>query len=249
MLRVREGLPVDEIPPISFARAEEDGAYAQSVLDRLSDIDRDALNHDDLLTVEILEWQSAMAVEGLEFFWLTSRLTPYVNPLPGLRQIFEAQPIADMLDLERYLSLVEQLPAYIDALHETVRGQAERGFVISRQNMPAVIAVTRAQIQPPESHALGVPDEKLEVFATEDAEAFVQQFGEIVDRAINPALESLVAYLEGDYLAQAPDGVGLSQYPGGEEYYRYLVRLHTTMETTPEEVHAIGLEAPPRGRR
>ncbi len=242
LLRIREGLPVDEIPPISFERDQEDAEHAQSVLDRLAAIDREGLTHDEVLTVEILEWQSRMTVEGLQFYWLSSLLTPYVNPLPGLKQIFAGQPLDDMQDLEHYLSLLEQVPGFVESLHETVRDQAERGFVISRQNMPMVIAVTRAQIQLPEVHSLAVPAGKLDAFATEDAEAFLTQFGEIVDASINPSLESLVVYLEGDYVDQAPDGIGLRQYPGGEEFYRYLVRFHTTLDITPEEVHEIGLE-------
>ncbi len=241
-LRLREGLPVTELPPLDYARAEEDATFAQEVLDRLDAIDPDRISHDEQLTARILRWEAEMTVEGLQHYWLNSVLTPYVNPLPGLRPIFEAQPVADMQDLDNYLSLLEQVPDYVRSVLATARGQAERGYVVSRANMPAVIAVTRAMIQPPAAHPLAPAGEKLATFATEDAEAFDLQFGDIVERGINPALEELVAYLEGDYLDGAPDDVGVSQYPGGEEYYRYLTRLHTTMNVTPEEVQQVGFE-------
>jgi uncharacterized protein (DUF885 family) len=35
--------------------------------------------------------------------------------------------------------------------------------------------------------------------------------------------------------------VGLGQYPGGKAYYGRLVRFHTTLDVTPEEVHEVGL--------
>ena len=41
--------------------------------------------------------------------------------------------------------------------------------------------------------------------------------------------------------AQAPQIVGLSQYPGGRAYYRRLVRFHTTLDVTPEKVHELGM--------
>ena len=75
-----------------------------------------------------------------------------------------------------------------------------------------------------------------------NAEAFELQFSDIVERSINPAVEALVAYLEGEYRELAPERVGVKQYPGGEDYYRYLTRLHTTMDVTPEEVQQIGFE-------
>jgi len=240
--RMREGLAVTTLPPIEYARAADDAAYVQSVLDRLDGIDRAALSHDEVLTAEILRWQSAMAVEGLDYYWLNSVLTPYVNPLPGLRQIFAAQPLDDLQDLENYLTLLEQVPAFVRSLHDTAIGQAERGYVVSRANMPAVIAVTRAVVQPAVSHPWAPPGDKLTAFPTEDAQAFELDFGDIIERGINPAIEELVAYLEGEYLEQAPEGVGVKQYPNGAAYYRYLTRLTTTMEVTPEEVQQVGFD-------
>ena len=38
----------------------------------------------------------------------------------------------------------------------------------------------------------------------------------------------------------APTSVGISQYPGGKEYYAYLVKQFTTMNVTPEEVWEFG---------
>ena len=64
----------------------------------------------------------------------------------------------------------------------------------------------------------------------------------VVQDEINPALQRLAGFLDGDYRAAAPAGVGISQYPGGADYYRYLARFMTTMETTPEEVQEIGVE-------
>jgi uncharacterized protein (DUF885 family) len=57
---------------------------------------------------------------------------------------------------------------------------------------------------------------------------------------VNPALDSLVAYMAGPYRAAAPKGVGLSQYRDGKEYYRYLVRWHTTTAISPEELFRTG---------
>ena len=56
-----------------------------------------------------------------------------------------------------------------------------------------------------------------------------------------PALERLAAFLDGEYRDAAAPEVGLSRQPGGEAAYRYLVRAHTTMDITPEEIHEVGL--------
>jgi uncharacterized protein (DUF885 family) len=48
--------------------------------------------------------------------------------------------------------------------------------------------------------------------------------------------------MSGEYMKRAPDSVGLAQYAGGKEYYRYLVKHHTTLDISPEQVHQIGLK-------
>lgn len=60
-------------------------------------------------------------------------------------------------------------------------------------------------------------------------------------RSLSPEVERLLAYVDDDYAARAPDGVGMSQYPGGAEAYRAFVRQETTTDLTPEEIHEIGL--------
>jgi uncharacterized protein (DUF885 family) len=241
-LRMREGLPVTELPPFDYADAQDDAAYARSVLDRLRALDLSQLDHDDVLSAEILRWQANMTVEGLEHYWLQSLLAPYSNPLPDLQQLFAGLPLRDLQDLDNYLTLLEAVPAWVRSLHDTVREQAARGYLVSRANMPAVIAVTRAAIQPAVDHPLAPAGDRLSAFATEDALAFELDFNDLVESRINPAIERLVGYLEGEYRAQAPEGVGVKQYQGGAAYYRYLTRLHTTMNVTPEEVQQIGFE-------
>jgi uncharacterized protein (DUF885 family) len=65
---------------------------------------------------------------------------------------------------------------------------------------------------------------------------------EILESEINPARESFLRFLETDYFRAAPAQVGVWQYPEGREFYRYLTRLHTTMEVEPDEVFQFGLE-------
>jgi hypothetical protein len=71
---------------------------------------------------------------------------------------------------------------------------------------------------------------------------FLQAVDQTITLKVAPAITRLAAAVQGDYRAKAPQAVGLGQYPGGPEIYRVLVKFHTTMEVTPEEVHAIGLK-------
>ena len=70
----------------------------------------------------------------------------------------------------------------------------------------------------------------------------VRALFENLAQSLSPEIARLLAHFDDEYAGRAPDGVGLSQYPGGAEAYRAFVRQETTTELTPEEIHELGLQ-------
>lgn len=58
---------------------------------------------------------------------------------------------------------------------------------------------------------------------------------------IYAANKNLRDFLANEYLPVAREGVGLSAMKGGAEYYNMLIKSHTTLPLTADEIHAIGL--------
>ena len=246
--RAREGLPLDRIPLPTLERARADAEFGRSVLDRLAAIDTGALNPDETITWEVLHRSASMAVEGIDHYWvITNVLTPYSSTIGGLRQLFGMVPVADAAGRETYLKLLSRVPDVVGFVESHARGQLERGIVVPQPNMDAVVGVVRANTAPFSTGPFAVAEARLGAesgdgdAAGADAAAFVAEAERIVTGEINPALERLAAFLDGEYRAAAPPEVGLSRQPGGEAAYRYLVRHHTTMDISPEEIHEIGL--------
>lgn len=240
--RLFEGLPVEHIPDLSFAEAQADAASAQATIEALDGIDSEALSHDEQLSQAILRWESARTVEALEYFWHQSTLTPYASPLSGLRQIFPLLPVASDQERARYVSLVRQAAAAVDQLREVVAGQLERGIVLARANIGTALGLIDASTLPAAAGPFAVSDERLEGVLGEVAAAFRADIAAAVDEAVNPALGRLRTLVAGPVSEAAPEAVGVAHQPGGEAYYHFLTRFHTTLDITPEAVHAIGLE-------
>jgi uncharacterized protein (DUF885 family) len=240
--RIQRGLPVTELPPVSFADAGSEAEVQRGFLSRLAAAERADLTLSEELTLEALLWETSVAVEGVEHFWLESFLTPYASHLRTLGLLYPALPLTTEEETQAYLALVRRLPAFITATEERARGQAERGIAVSRANLDNVAATWRAQAVSAEESMLWPSDQRLEGLAETDRAAFHSELRRLVDEEVAPAYRSLADYLEGPYRALAPEGVGLTRYPGGVEYYRYLTRLNTTMEVTPEEVQQVGRE-------
>ena len=55
------------------------------------------------------------------------------------------------------------------------------------------------------------------------------------------AVDRLLAAIGPDYEASAPAGVGVSQYPGGADAYRFFIRTQTSLAISPQEIHELGL--------
>lgn len=62
-----------------------------------------------------------------------------------------------------------------------------------------------------------------------------------IESSAQPAYAALARFLRDDYVPQTRTSIGISDVPEGRAYYQTLVRFHTTLDTSPEEVHQRGL--------
>ena len=239
-LRLQEGLPVENLPEISHEAWRKEVAFARGILDRLGKIDTASLKHEDWLTHAVLQWEMEQTVESGDHLALDVQITPYAFPLRVTHEIFTRHTFSSPEDAARYLRLLRQYPRYIGQIQARAEGQRAKGILIPKQTVDQMVPLIRAFIQPAERSLFTVAPERLGKM--EGKEAFGAQVAKIVQEEINPSLERLAGMLEGDYRKAAPEGVGLGQYPGGPEAYRFLVRSHTGLNVTPEEVHRRGLE-------
>ena len=76
----------------------------------------------------------------------------------------------------------------------------------------------------------------------ETREALQDRGAAVIAGTVMPAIAGLRDYFENTYLPAARDSIGISEIPGGREYYRALVRYHTSLDLSPEEVHQTGLD-------
>jgi uncharacterized protein (DUF885 family) len=77
-----------------------------------------------------------------------------------------------------------------------------------------------------------------------DAAAFVAARDRVIDEVVRPAVVRYRDVLATEVLphGRPADRPGLCYLPGGDEIYAGQVRVHTTTERTPEELHRTGLE-------
>lgn len=243
-LRQQLGLPIELIRPITYATAEQDASFAQGIIDGLNAINASSLNHDRWLTYHTLQYLASGEIANRTYFWLAQQATPYAGGLQisSISAIFTEFKFNQRADADRYVALLHQYAAFVRSIHDFVQEQHRRGITLPNVETDAAQAVFAGYAQPAQSASLIPSEARLAALSPGDRAAVRRAAQSIVTTEIAPAFLSVAAYLAGPYRAGAPAGVGLSQYPGGAEYYRYLVVANTTLSVTPEKLHALGLE-------
>jgi uncharacterized protein (DUF885 family) len=79
-----------------------------------------------------------------------------------------------------------------------------------------------------------------ESFSETDIASLTQQGREVLSETVKPAFDSLLAFFENQYLPVANDKVGISNVPGGKEYYEDRVRYYTTLDLSPDSIFNLG---------
>jgi len=240
-LRLKYALPIEQLPDISYEKAKSETAFYQSILDRLMKVQTTDLSHEDSLSFQILKWDNTNNVEGLKYFWLDTPVTPYASPIPIVHRIFTEYQFQNKQDLEHYQKLLEQYPLFVKAVEDKMREQDNRGIVLPKDELAQVLGFLRSFEKDSGQSIFRVNEDRLKGLAAVDTGNFQKSIAGIIDTEVVPALKRLTDFLAGDYSKNAPDTVGLWQYPNGRDYYRYLAKIHVTLDITPEEVHAIGM--------
>ncbi len=248
-LRLQQGLPITRLPDFSYEHEAEAARWSQEMLGRLRAIDPAGLDragdHERWLSWKILAWQLQQAIDGLPYFWYQFQVTPYTWSFSGVNQVFAQVPLATAEDRARYVDLLGQVPGVAGTLRSHLETQRQKGILLPRPEIDLVLASFRplaALSNDPTQHPYAVADERLEGVAPDAAKAFQAQVASLLDERVAPAFQKLLATFDDAYRAAAPEAVGLGQYPGGADAYRFLIRFQTGLDLTPEEIHQRGLQ-------
>ena len=216
-------------------RAAELAAY-RDVLERSETLDRAELEVEDRITIHMLEViaRIGLAQHEQQLYQLAS-IDQFSGPqlLPGDLARFQKADTAERF--ERLLARLAAFPAYVEAhLGNISEGIAARRTA-AKPVVTRVIEQTRRILDtPPDESALmtglaGLTEERR------------PQLREALERHVYPAtrrwLEGLEAYAPH---ARAEDGIW--SIPDGDATYRTAILAHTTVEGSPDELHAYGQE-------
>ena len=63
-----------------------------------------------------------------------------------------------------------------------------------------------------------------------------------IEQAVLPAYRNLLTFLKTEYFPKARPTIAARDLPDGDAFYRAQVREYVTLDTPPEDIHALGLK-------
>jgi uncharacterized protein (DUF885 family) len=246
-----EPLPVPPgVDPRYFARLNSVSldAFAEelSALERIRElsrrIDRLGLERSDALDLEILDLQLQNRVAEL-------RYRGYLLPL-GSRSGFhfnfaglpERSEFATVEDYDRYIARMQSFLEHTRQQIELLREGIRTGMVMPRAVLDGYeeTAAQHVTADPWES-PFAEPLERVPTgFSSSDRERIRRDGLDAIRESVIPAFAELAAFFVEEYIPAARSELGVVALPDGRAYYEHRVRMYTTLEISPEEVHAIG---------
>jgi len=220
-----------------------------SILSQVEAIDLDLLPHDLTLTLRLVRFRAGIWAREADWYWLafdamgfgTFALfmpTAYGGGwlLSAVRRQLALFAFNETGDTDRYLALVSDYARLIDQFAERTAGQADRNIRMPRvQLLQARDLLHRFKNESRE--ALTVAPDRL---PPARSECFEREIHKRLQSVVEPAFDRAIAGLSNKYEGLAPERVGLDQYPGGLEVYSEMIKMYTTLDLTPEEVHERG---------
>lgn len=241
--RQKAGLKIERLPGHSYATAEKNMKRIRAMLKKLDCIQEKSLPYDDYLSLVFLRWELESLIEYHRYFYFVCPVAAYSSPIPDTNRFYSTFRFKHKDDLLRYLSLTEQYAGFIEELTEILKEQLRRKIVLPSPALEKMSAYLQSLRQPVDKSFLFVAASRIKSKELKENEtkAFQEKLADVIANKVNPALKRMIDFVTGDYMAHAPERVGLWQYPGGKEFYTSLLKYYTSLDLSPEEVHRTGL--------
>jgi len=230
------------VPDLSAAAERRQRAEFEALAAAVAEVDADGLGPADRVTRAMLldgcRSQAADLAAGWPEFTVAAA-TGGVH-LPVLSTVPRAT-LTTPQHATAYLRRCEQLGTFLDQAVERLREGLAGGRTPTAHGVRATIAQLDAYLASPIAEdpiaSRPAPDGV-------DGDRWRADLTRIVEGSVRPALRRYRDDLERDALPQArpDDRAGIAHVPGGERAYRDALRMHTTTELSPDEIHALGLE-------
>lgn len=240
----------DRLPRVTPADQERRAQSARQTLEQLRAIDRSALARRDQVTHDILARTQREALDEHEH---RSWLVPITNREGfhiDVARLPDETPLGTVAEYDAYLARLADFPRYAREQTANMRQGIAAGVTLPRVVLEGFEETLSAHVKPAEETVFFSPFRRLPASIGEADKARLTEAGRrLITDSVVPAYRELLEFMTKEYVPAARPTIGASALPDGLRFYEHRVRMFTSLDVTPQEVHRIGHEEVARIRK
>ena len=245
-LHQRYGTGAIELNDISDQSEQLTYRLAEVILEELEAVGRAALPRAERVSYDVYQWYLQDMLEGEKFQLYSYPASAFITGVPRNTLFFftDIHPLETADDARDYLARLQLVAPKFAQLRDKVAARAEFGVIEPEITLNwaidglKTVARTRAS-STGYFRRLDRALDKLPGLEAGEGEQLRAATRAVIEDAIQPAYDALIADLE-TLLGRAPQAIGFGQFSGGDDFYRWALRHHTTTGMTPAQVHQLG---------
>ena len=205
-------------------------ASVRNVLSSLQEFDPGTLSSENALTFKILDTYLENASTGTDYLLYQEPLGPVSGIHTQLPVLLSEYSFYDTQDVETYLALLKETPAYFDSVIRFEQKKAASGLFMPDYQADSVLDTCQSFIDMgKENYLVSTFNERiasLDLLPENKKDSFQKENMELVTEEIYPAYQNLITAIK-SLKGKGTNEQGLSHFPYGKKYYEYLVRQTT----------------------
>ena len=222
----------------SLAELSRQHAEADEFLKRLQAIPTDGMNDKDLLSHQVMQRQ----LEREDVNYSLKNYEMPVNQQNGVHTRLADLPLSVPFDSVQhyrdYISRLHQIPRVLDQTTEVMRQGEKDGL------MPPKLVLLPGQCGGIiTANPFLRPTKKFPAeFSEEDKKRLTEEITKAINDDVFPAYKKFAEFLRTDYDPKGRNELSIESLPDGKRRYAEAVKMMTTLNITPAEVHELGLK-------
>ena len=236
----------DRMPDVSRAAQDRELGRLRALRERVDALAPAGLHPGDRVTRTLLLGEIDADLARGDCRLSEWSVDPRGGPQVGYLRMADLQPVSTVAEGQALVARWHKMGAALDQHGANLRLGLHAGKVATRDEVLRVLGQLDALLaEKPELLALRAPASKPHPdWPAAEQQAFAAGIDDAVTNHIRPAFARYREVIREQILPRARDQahVGLSFVPDGGACYRRLIKVHTSLDMAPDEIHRFGLE-------
>jgi uncharacterized protein (DUF885 family) len=233
----------DRLPQISEQAFGEQLSQMRVFQQQLNTIPFAVLPSSEQIGYKVLERILQNIIAGLEHHAYRFSVSQQGGFYAEFVDLVEFAPFNTVQDYQNFLARLAGFRSYAGEYITMLREALRQGDIQPRTAMVGVPGSLKSHLaQEAENTPFYRPFENIPPSLAGHAESLRQQARHAIRESVLAGYQDFLGFLEEEYLPTARKSIAACDLPNGAAYYQAQIRHHTTLDLSPAQIHAIGLE-------